>query len=150
MSNERRNPYQKKKHHKNVSSLSAAAGGTQAGAVWMIGTTGTSSLLRAAGAATRNKTNTTMECDTNPMALDLNESMISTVLSINPQDLDETPIVTTQTTTTNNPNTSNNHPNQTTTTTNNIGQISTNVNNTTPTNAITTRTLLSSLTIYHR
>jgi hypothetical protein len=142
MSNERRNPYSKKKHPKNMSSLVAAIGGTQAGAARTNEKTGTSSLLRAAGAVIGTVTNTTMEIDTNPMALDLNESMISTVSSINPQDLDATPTVTRQITTTNNINISDNISNPTTTTTNTIGQISTIVNNTTPTNAITTRTLL--------
>jgi hypothetical protein len=142
MSNERRNPYYKKKNHKNMSSLSAAAGGTQAGAARTNESTGTSSLLRAAGGATGNATITTMECETNPTELDLNESMISTVSSINPQDLDATPSVTTQTTTTINPYRANNNLNQTTTTTNNTSQIGTNVTNTTPTSAITTRTML--------
>jgi hypothetical protein len=142
MSNERRNPYYKKKNHKNVSSLSAAAGGMQAGAARTNESTGTSSLLRAAGGATGNATNTTMECEPNPTALDLNESMISTVSSINPQDLDATPSLTTQTTTTINPYRANNNLNQSTTTTNNTSQIGTNATNTTPTSAITTRTML--------
>jgi hypothetical protein len=141
MSNERRNPYYKKKQHRNASSLSMAAGGTQTGAARTTGTTGTSSLLRAAGAATSNEPNTTMEYDTTQTAFDLNESMISTASSINPQDLDSTPTMTTQTTTTNNTNTSNNNSNQTTTTTNNTGQ-TTNANNTTFTANITTRTML--------
>jgi hypothetical protein len=98
--------------------------------------------MRAAGAVMANETNTTMEFDTNPTALDLNELMISTASSINPQDLDATPIGPTQIATTNNPSISNNNPNQTTIMTSNIGQISTSVNNTTHTTATMTRTLL--------
>jgi hypothetical protein len=55
MSNERRNPYYKKKNHKNVSSLSAAAGGAQAGAARTNETIDTSSLLRAAGTVITNQ-----------------------------------------------------------------------------------------------
>jgi hypothetical protein len=131
-----------KKNTKNVSSLSAAAGTTRAEAVRTSESTGTLSLLRAAGAVIGTVTNTTMEIDTNPAALDLNELMISTASSINPQDLDATPTMTTQTTITNNSNTAYNNPNQTTITTNSISQINTNVNNTTNTSSITTRTLL--------
>jgi hypothetical protein len=84
MSNERRNPYYKKKNHKNVSSLSAAAGGAQAGAARTNDAVGTSSLLRAAGAVITNQMNIPTDEGTKPTLLDLNESMISTASSINP------------------------------------------------------------------
>jgi hypothetical protein len=140
MSNERRNPYYKKKNHKNVSSLNAAAGGAQAGAARANESTSTSSLLRAAGTVINNQMNISIDDGTKSTLLDLNESMISTASSINPQEVQATPAKPTQTALTNNmitPNT-----NRTTTYTSNAGHTTTNVSNINATTTTTTRTML--------
>jgi hypothetical protein len=144
MSNERRNPYYKKKNHKNVSSLSAAAGGAQPEATRTNEMSGTSSLLRAAGTAITNQMSIPTEDGTKPTLLDLNESMISTASSINPQDMQVTPEGPTTTAITNDPITPNINPYRTTLSTSNVTNIITNANdiNTNSTTTTTTRTLL--------
>jgi hypothetical protein len=91
MSNERRNPYYKKKNHKNMSSLAAATVGTRAAAARASDDHGSSSLTRAIEQEAGNEMNLSIECDTNVTTGDMNESMISTASSINPQDLDSVP-----------------------------------------------------------
>jgi hypothetical protein len=87
MSNERWNPYYKKKNHKNTSSLAAAIEGSGNAAARTNATAGVSSLSRAAVTIDRNE----MQIDTTAALTDLNESMISAASSINPQDLREIP-----------------------------------------------------------
>jgi hypothetical protein len=86
MSNERWNPYYKKKNHKNTSSLAAAIEGSGNAAASMNATAGGSSLSRAAVTINRNE----MQIDINEAPIDLNESMISAASSINLQDLSGT------------------------------------------------------------
>jgi hypothetical protein len=90
MSNERRNPYHKKKHSKNMSS-SAATVVTRAAAVRASDNNGTSSLTRAIEQEAGNEMNVSIEYDANATTGDMNESMISSASSTNPQDLDSVP-----------------------------------------------------------
>jgi hypothetical protein len=96
MSNERRNPYHKKKNHKNTSSLATAAIVTRAAAARMNGTNKMMSAARDINRTSGNKMNVSIEYDASAGLNDLNESMISTVSSVNPQDLDQTTIPVTQ------------------------------------------------------
>jgi hypothetical protein len=74
MSNEQRNPYYKKKHPKNMSSLAAATLGTGTGGTQTNATSGTSSLTRAANMDVANEMNVSVDQGINAPLIDLNES----------------------------------------------------------------------------
>jgi hypothetical protein len=99
MSNERRNPYHKKKHPKNSASATTATIVTRAGAARRNETEETMAVARATVYHPENEMNVSIEYDANAGLNDLNESMISTVSSVNPQDLDQAAMTVTQTTT---------------------------------------------------
>jgi hypothetical protein len=87
MSNKRRNPYYKKKKHKNTSSLTTAVVVTRVGAARMNKTNKIMASARATDQISENKMNVLIEYDASAGLNDLNESMISTVSLVNPQDL---------------------------------------------------------------
>jgi hypothetical protein len=89
MSNERRNPYYKKKNHKNTSSVATAAVVTRAGAARMNKTNKRATTEMDAERTLGNKMNVSIEYNATAGLNNLNESMISTASSVNPQDLDQ-------------------------------------------------------------
>jgi hypothetical protein len=96
MSNKRRNPYYKNKHHKNNSRASTATIVTRAGAARMTKSNKTIATTRATDRTTENKMNVSIEYDETADLHDLNKSMISTALTVNPQDLDHSMLLVTQ------------------------------------------------------